>query len=236
MEFLWDSTKTGVWHDDKDRTDKSGRVPAPVTKFRNFITPDGSPGPTGDGGFPAEAGRYHLYMSLRLPVGASHADLPQAEEARQRHFGFRRIARHGQHRLDLRQGGRLDRRSSLWHGKARRHLSQGRSEVQRPCHGAGAVGQEKETIVSNESAEIIRMFTARSMPSPTTARTILRQRCAARSTASTSACSRPSITASIAQALRRRNRLTSRRSMRCLKRSMRLRLFFQSSVISSAMR
>lgn len=57
----------GVWHDDKDRTDKSGAFQRPTTKFRNFITPDGSPGPTGDGGFPAEAGRYHLYVSMACP-------------------------------------------------------------------------------------------------------------------------------------------------------------------------
>ena len=35
--------------------------------FRHWITPDGSPGPSGEGGFPAEAGRYHLYVSLACP-------------------------------------------------------------------------------------------------------------------------------------------------------------------------
>jgi len=35
--------------------------------FRNWITPDGSAGPTGEGGFPAEAGRYHLYISHACP-------------------------------------------------------------------------------------------------------------------------------------------------------------------------
>jgi putative glutathione S-transferase len=35
--------------------------------FRNWVTPDGSPGPTGEGGFPAEAGRYHLYVSYACP-------------------------------------------------------------------------------------------------------------------------------------------------------------------------
>ena len=38
-----------------------------VSQFRNFITSDGSPGPTGKGGFKAEAGRYHLYVSLACP-------------------------------------------------------------------------------------------------------------------------------------------------------------------------
>ena len=31
------------------------------------MTPDGSPGPSGDGGFPTEAGRYHLYVALVCP-------------------------------------------------------------------------------------------------------------------------------------------------------------------------
>ncbi|MGH7934567.1 MAG: glutathione S-transferase family protein [Candidatus Binataceae bacterium] len=37
------------------------------SSFRNWVTADGSPGPTGDGGFPAEPGRYHLYVSLACP-------------------------------------------------------------------------------------------------------------------------------------------------------------------------
>ncbi|TVQ89007.1 MAG: glutathione S-transferase family protein [Chromatiaceae bacterium] len=35
--------------------------------FRNWITPDGSPGPSGEGGFKAEPGRYHLYVSYACP-------------------------------------------------------------------------------------------------------------------------------------------------------------------------
>jgi len=38
-----------------------------ISGFRHWITPDGSPGPTGDGGFSAEAGRYHLYVSYACP-------------------------------------------------------------------------------------------------------------------------------------------------------------------------
>lgn len=38
-----------------------------ASKFRNWITPDGAPGASGDGGFAAEAGRYHLYVSLACP-------------------------------------------------------------------------------------------------------------------------------------------------------------------------
>jgi putative glutathione S-transferase len=38
-----------------------------ASKFRNWITPDGAPGVSGEAGFPAEAGRYHLYVSLACP-------------------------------------------------------------------------------------------------------------------------------------------------------------------------
>ena len=59
----------GVWRDDSaDVTRvKDGRFNRPTTKFRNWVTPDGSPGPSGEGGFKAEPGRYHLYVSLACP-------------------------------------------------------------------------------------------------------------------------------------------------------------------------
>jgi len=57
----------GVWHDGGDRTDARGAFQRPQTSFRNYVTADGSPGPTGKGGFAAEAGRYHLYVSLACP-------------------------------------------------------------------------------------------------------------------------------------------------------------------------
>src|SRR5580658_6119295 len=56
----------GLWQEDVSRT-KDGRFVRPPTSFRNFVTADGSPGPTGQEGFPAEAGRYHLYISLACP-------------------------------------------------------------------------------------------------------------------------------------------------------------------------
>src|SRR3984885_1912393 len=56
----------GAWQEDISRT-ASGRFVRPSTSFRNFVTADGSAGPTGEGGFPAPAGRYHLYVALACP-------------------------------------------------------------------------------------------------------------------------------------------------------------------------
>ncbi len=56
----------GVWQEDVSRT-KDGHFIRPTTRYRNFVTADGSPGPSGEGGFPAERGRYHLYISLACP-------------------------------------------------------------------------------------------------------------------------------------------------------------------------
>ncbi|SRR5579871_115295 len=47
--------------------DAKGGFVRQASQFRNWITQDGRPGPTGEGGFPAAAGRYHLYVSLNCP-------------------------------------------------------------------------------------------------------------------------------------------------------------------------
>ena len=59
----------GVWRDDSHDTKRiqDGRFVRPAPRFRNWVTPDGSPGPSGEGGFAAESGRYHLYVSLACP-------------------------------------------------------------------------------------------------------------------------------------------------------------------------
>ncbi|MCA9578224.1 MAG: glutathione S-transferase family protein, partial [Myxococcales bacterium] len=58
----------GQWHDawyDTKATD--GRFVRKESSFRHWVTPDGTPGPTGDGGFAAASGRYHLYVSHACP-------------------------------------------------------------------------------------------------------------------------------------------------------------------------
>ena len=49
------------------RDDQGGRFVRRASTFRNWVTRDGSAGPSGEAGFPAEAGRYHLYVALNCP-------------------------------------------------------------------------------------------------------------------------------------------------------------------------
>ncbi len=58
----------GVWQDEQHSTrTPGGRFVRPTTRFRNWVTQDGSPSPTGVGGFAAARGRYHLYVALPCP-------------------------------------------------------------------------------------------------------------------------------------------------------------------------
>ena len=58
----------GQWHDQWYDTDSTGgKFERSESQFRNWVTADGSAGPSGEAGFKAEAGRYHLYVSLACP-------------------------------------------------------------------------------------------------------------------------------------------------------------------------
>ena len=58
----------GQWHTDwYDTKATNGRFERKAPSFRNWITPDGRAGVSGVGGFKAEANRYHLYVSLACP-------------------------------------------------------------------------------------------------------------------------------------------------------------------------
>jgi putative glutathione S-transferase len=58
----------GVWYDKGyDTESHGGQFEREPTTLRNWITADGSPGPSGEGGFPAERGRYHLCVSYACP-------------------------------------------------------------------------------------------------------------------------------------------------------------------------
>jgi glutathionyl-hydroquinone reductase len=64
MGMLVDGKWHDVWYDTKA---SKGRFVRSESQFRNWLTQDGSPGPSGKGGFEAEPGRYHLYVSWACP-------------------------------------------------------------------------------------------------------------------------------------------------------------------------
>lgn len=57
----------GRWQDQWYESSKDGAFQRENAQRRSWVTADGAPGPSGDGGFEAQAGRYHLYVSLACP-------------------------------------------------------------------------------------------------------------------------------------------------------------------------
>ncbi len=64
MGLLQEGRWVDQWYDTKET---GGRFVRKAPQFRNWITPNGSAGPSGLGGFKAEPDRYHLYVSLACP-------------------------------------------------------------------------------------------------------------------------------------------------------------------------
>ena len=64
MGLLQEGKWVDQWYDTKST---NGRFVRKAPQFRNWITADGAAGPSGKGGFKAEPGRYHLYVSLACP-------------------------------------------------------------------------------------------------------------------------------------------------------------------------
>src|SRR4051812_21424461 len=155
MGMLVDGEWRDVWY---DTAASDGRFERKASAFRNWVTADGAPGPSGAGGFTAERGRYHLYVSLACPWA---------------------------HRtLIMRRLKGLENDVSLsvvhWHMRERGWtFAAGPGVIGDPIHGAETLSQvyvaaeahytgrvtvpvlwdkAQGTIVSNESAEITRMF------------------------------------------------------------------------------
>ncbi len=64
MGLLQDGQWVDQWY---DTSSTGGRFVRKLPQFRSWVTKDGTAGPSGDAGFKAEAGRYHLYVSLACP-------------------------------------------------------------------------------------------------------------------------------------------------------------------------
>ena len=144
--------KKGVWVDKWYDTDSSdGEFERQASGFRNWITADGSAGPSGQGGFRAEAGRYHLYVSLACPW-AHRTLIFRALKGLNDYIDVTVVDP-----VMLENGWELE--DPLYN---RRFLYELYLKADASYEGRVTVpvlwDKQTETIVSNESSEIIRMF------------------------------------------------------------------------------
>ncbi len=152
----------GKWSNDwYDTKSTGGKFKRSESQFRNWITSDGRPGPTGKGGFAAESGRYHLYVSLACPW-AHRALIFRALKGLENHIS-----------VDVVEPDMLDDGWELGtgfpgatgdtlHGAALLHQVYTRAD---PVYSGRVTvpvlwDKDQGTVVSNESSEIIRMFNA----------------------------------------------------------------------------
>lgn len=150
----------GIWRDSwYDTSATGGAFKRDSARFRNWITPDGAPGPSGEGGFAAQSGRYHLYVSLACPW-AHRALIFRALKGLEDHIGVSVV-----HPDMLGEGWELRTDYPGATGDTLYGLPYLRDLYTRADPGiSGRVtvpllwDRERDTIVSNESAEIIRMF------------------------------------------------------------------------------
>ncbi|MBV2144041.1 glutathione S-transferase family protein [Falsochrobactrum sp. TDYN1] len=155
MGLLVDGRWHDVWYDTKST---QGRFERSKSQFRNWITADGSAGPSGESGFKAEPGRYHLYVSLACPwahrtlifralkkledvISVSVVDYLMAEEG----WTFY---------------GSTGSTGDALFGSKRLYEIYTRADPQYSGRVTVPVlwDKQRETIVSNESSEIIRML------------------------------------------------------------------------------
>lgn len=149
----------GKWHDQwYDTSSTGGRFVRSDAQFRNWVTADGEPGPSGDGGFKAEAGRYHLYVSLACPW-ANRVLILRALKGLQDMISVSVVNPYmGEHgwTFDPAPGVIADPVG------AAQYLYQVYLRAQPDYSGRVTVpvlwDLQRNTIVSNESAEIIRML------------------------------------------------------------------------------
>lgn len=144
-----------VWYDTKE---SKGQFVRAQSRFRNYVTADGSPGPTGDGGFKAESGRYHLYVSLACPW-AHRTLIFRKLKGLENHISLSIV-----HYAMLENGWefRAEDGATEDHLFGSRTLWQVYTRADPDCSGRVTVpvlwDKRTGTIVNNESAEIIRMF------------------------------------------------------------------------------
>lgn len=156
MGQLVDGKWHDVWYDTKST---GGAFKRSTAAFRNWITADGSAGPTGEGGFEAASGRYHLYVSYACPW-AHRALVFRMLKGLEAHISVSAV-----HPEMLSDGWTFETDEHGATGDTLYGLPFARDiylKADPQISGRVTVpilwDKERETIVSNESSEIIRMF------------------------------------------------------------------------------
>ncbi len=149
----------GKWHDQWYDTGKTGgKFEREAARFRNWVTADGSAGPVGEGGFAAESGRYHLYVSMACPW-AHRTLIFRKLKGLEQHIDVSVVhpdmVENG---WEFRPGG-TEHQDHLYNSE---FMHQVYTRAAPDYSGRVTVpvlwDKQRETIVSNESADIIRMF------------------------------------------------------------------------------
>ncbi|WP_301098621.1 glutathione S-transferase family protein [Otariodibacter sp.] len=149
----------GKWEDKwYDTSATGGRFQRDIARFRNWVTADGSAGPSGVGGFKAEPNRYHLYVSLACPWAHRtliYRKLKGLEDMISISVVNPYMASHGW-TFDEGEGVIAD---PIFNAN---YLHQIYTSAKSDYSGRVTVpvlwDKKTNTIVSNESSEIIRMF------------------------------------------------------------------------------
>lgn len=149
----------GVWHDCWYDTGAHGgefiREPA---RFDHWVTPDGRPGPTGEGGFAAEAGRYHLYVSYACPWAHRtliFRKLKKLQPIISLSVAHPHMLEHGWAYTGTDGATRDEVNGFAFHYQLYQATDPGYTGR---CTVPVLWDKHRRTIVNNESAQIIRMF------------------------------------------------------------------------------
>ena len=155
--MLVDGKWSASWDPVQAKDEKGGFV-RQISSFRNFVTADGAPGPTGSGGFKAEAGRYHLFVALICPW-ASRTLIARAVKRLDDVIGIT-VVEPALTDEGWRFGDDADCRPDPILGA--RHIHEIYTRADPHFTGRATVpvlwDKERGTIVNNESADIVRML------------------------------------------------------------------------------
>ncbi|MEQ9462568.1 MAG: glutathione S-transferase family protein [Haliea sp.] len=155
MGMLVNGNWQDIWYD----TDgNQGRFVRESARFRHWVTPEGSAGPSGDSGFAAASGRYHLYVSLACPW-AHRTLIVRSLKGLDDLIDVSVVSP-----LMLEQGWTYDEAEGSSGDRVHGHRFHHEVYTRANPDYTGRVtvpvlwDRQRDTIVSNESADIIRMF------------------------------------------------------------------------------